>query len=56
MVKVNAFDVVEYLEREGMIEEYLAAAKECENPDISCDALSDVAKSSATRQRAIDAT
>ena len=43
MVKVSKFDVVDYLDSEEMIEEYLKAVKEEGNPDLLRSALSNVA-------------
>ena len=54
MVKVSKFDVVDYLDSEEMIEEYLTAAKECGNPDVFRAALADVEKVRAAAQLAKD--
>ena len=47
MVKVSKFDVVDYLDSEEMIEEYLTAAKECGNSDVLRAALADAEKARA---------
>jgi len=44
MVKVSKFDVLDYLDSEEMIEEYLKAVQEEEDPDLLRSALADVAK------------
>ena len=54
MVKVSKFDVVDYLDSEEMIEEYLKAVQEEKDPDLLCAALSDVAKARAAVQHAED--
>jgi len=50
MVKVSKFDVVDYLDSEEMIEEYLKAVQEEEDPDLLRSALSNVAKARAATQ------
>ena len=47
MVKVSKFDVVDYLDSEEMIEEYLKAVEEEGNPDLLRAALSNAAKARA---------
>lgn len=54
MVKVSKFDVVDYLDSEEMIEEYLKAVQEEEDPDLLRSALADVAKARAAAQLATD--
>ena len=54
MVKVRKFDVVEYLDSEEMMAEYLTAAMETENPDIFLNALANVAKARGMAQLAKD--
>ena len=54
MVKVSKFDVVDYLDSEEMIEEYLKAVQEEEDPDLLRSALSNVAKTRAAAQLAKD--
>jgi probable addiction module antidote protein len=41
---LKKFDAADYLDSEEMIAEYLSAALEDENPDVSLAAVSDVAK------------
>jgi probable addiction module antidote protein len=54
MVKISKFDVVEYLDSEEMMAEYLTAAMEEENPDVFLAALADVAKARGIAQLAKD--
>jgi probable addiction module antidote protein len=54
MVKVSKFDVVDYLDNEALMAEYLAAAMEDPNPDVFLAALSDVAKARGIAQLAKD--
>ena len=44
MTKTSKFDVVQYLDSEEVMAEYLTAAMENDNPDVFLAALSDVAK------------
>lgn len=55
MVKVSKFDVIEYLDSEEMVAEYLTTAKEDGNPDVFHAALADAAKArERIRQLATD--
>jgi probable addiction module antidote protein len=54
MVKVSAFDAVDYLDSEEMMAEYLSAAMEDENTDVFLAALSDVAKARGIARLAKD--
>ena len=54
MVKVSKFDVVDYLDSEEMIVEYLKAMQEEGDPDLLRSALSNVAKALAAAQLAKD--
>ena len=54
MVKVSKFDVVDYLDSEEMIEEYLKAVQEEKDPELLRAALSDVVKARAAAQLAKD--
>jgi probable addiction module antidote protein len=54
MVKVSKFDVVDYLDSEEMMAEYLIAALEADNPDIFLNALANVAKARGIAQLAKD--
>jgi len=55
MVKVSKFDVVQYLDSEEMMAEYLSAAMEDPNPDVFLAALADVARARGITQLAKDA-
>jgi probable addiction module antidote protein len=44
MPKLQAFDVVDYLDNDEVIAEYLTAALEDANPDVFLMAVADVAK------------
>jgi probable addiction module antidote protein len=52
MVKISKFDVVEHLDNEEVIAEYLAAALEESDPDVFLAALADVAKARGMTQLA----
>ena len=54
-VELAPFDVVDYLDSEETIAEYLTAAMEDENPDILLAALADVAKARGMAKVARDA-
>ena len=54
MVKVSKFDVVDYLDSEEMIEEYLVAALETDDSDIFLNALANVAKARGIARLAKD--
>jgi probable addiction module antidote protein len=54
MKKLATFDVVDYLDNEEVIAEYLSAALEDENPDVFLAAISDVAKARGMTQLAKD--
>jgi probable addiction module antidote protein len=54
MLKASKFDVIQYLDSEEVIAEYLAAAMENENPDVFLAALSDVAKARGIAKLAKD--
>ena len=54
MVKISKFDVVDYLDSEEMIEEYLVAALETDDSDIFLNALANVAKARGIAQLAKD--
>lgn len=54
MVKVSKFDVVDYLDSEEMMAEYLIAALEAEDSDIFLNALANVAKARGIAQLAKD--
>ena len=47
MVKISKFDVLDHLDSEEVIEEYLKAAKEEGSPDLLRAALSNAAKARA---------
>jgi len=54
MKKLATFDVVDYLDNEEVIAEYLSAALEDENPDVFLAAISDIAKARGMSQLAKD--
>lgn len=54
MKKLATFDVVDYLDNEDVIAEYLSAALEDENPDVFLAAISDIAKARGMSQLAKD--
>ena len=54
MVRISKFDVIEYLDSEEMIAEYLTAAMEADNPDLFLNALANVAKARGITQLAKD--
>ena len=55
MTKVSKFDVVQYLDSEELMAEYLSVAMENDNPDVFLAALSDVAKAQGIAKLAKDA-
>ena len=55
MVKLAAFDAVDYLDDEETIAEYLTAALEDPNPDVFLVAVRDVARARGMAQLAKDA-
>ena len=54
MTKFSPFDVVDYLDNEELIAEYLTAALQENNPDIFLAAIADVAKARGIAQLAKD--
>jgi probable addiction module antidote protein len=54
MSKFERFEVVDYLDNEGVIAEYLTAAMEDPNPDMFLRAVSDVARARGMTKLAQD--
>lgn len=50
MKRLTTFDVVDYLDNEEVIAEYLSVALEDENPDVFLAAISDIAKARGMSQ------
>ena len=55
MTKVSKFDVLQYLDSEELMAEYLSVAMENDNPDVFLAAPSDVAKAQGIAKLAKDA-
>lgn len=55
MTNFKKFDASDYLESEGLVAEYLAAALEDPNPDVFIAALGDIAKARGMTEIANDA-